>query len=152
MYTDNVQTLATSKLPADLLAQAQAGTLLPNDQTNTNPSWAWAAGSGISTIDDLATWVKALVGGNLLKPDLQQQRLQDLVKTPIPDVAYGMGLGKLGPQFYGHTGELPGYNSYMGYDPVNKVTVVVWSNLAPGADGLALAHMIANDLIAKLYS
>ena len=62
-----------------------------------------------------------------------------------------MGLGKLGPDFYGHTGELPGYNSYMGYDPVNKVTVVVWSNLAPGANGRAPASTIAKELISDMY-
>jgi D-alanyl-D-alanine carboxypeptidase len=151
MYTDNVQTLATSKLPADLLARAEAGTLLPNDESNANPSWAWSAGSGISTIKDLATWVEAMVAGNLLNPKLQQQRVKDLVATQSPAILYGMGLARLGAQFYGHTGEQPGYNSYMGYDPVNKVTVVVWSNLAPGAKGTAPATTIARELIDNMY-
>ncbi|WP_368882271.1 serine hydrolase, partial [Shewanella algae] len=52
---------------------------------------------------------------------------------------------------YGHTGELPGYNSFMGHDPVNKVTLVVWTNLAPAVDGKDLATTIAAALINMLY-
>ncbi|MEF2979130.1 serine hydrolase domain-containing protein [Subtercola sp. YIM 133946] len=155
MYTDNVQTLATATLPADLLAQAQAGTLLPNDFTATNPSWAWSAGAGISTIGDLATWVEALGGGtgDLLNADMQQQRMQSVIGVPnsAGGAGYGWGIARMGPIFYGHTGELPGYNSYMGYDPVNKVTMVVWTNLAPSADGRPPAATLAADLIGELY-
>lgn len=154
MYTDNVFTLASSKLPPDLLAQAQAGTLLPNDQTNANPSWAWSAGSGISTIGDLATWVEALGGGSLLEEDLQEQRLRDVEPVPVsllPDPHYGWAIAKIG-QLYGHTGELPGYNSFMGYDPVNKITLVVWANVAPMADGEPPAATIAVDLIDEIYA
>lgn len=98
MYTDNVRTLAESKLPADLLAQATAGTLLPNDQTAANPSWGGAAGAGISTIGDLATWVQALVGGGLLSPALQRQRLQSMQPTaPSSGAAYGWGDRPDGP-------------------------------------------------------
>lgn len=153
MYTDNVRTLATSKLPADLLAAAHAGTLLPNDDTNVNPSWAGAAGGGISTIRDLATWVKALVGGStLLNSDLQKQRITSVI--PISKgatLAYGWGIGEFRPGVFGHTGELPGYNSYMSYTPSKKVTVVVWTNLAPAADGTEPAKFIANRLIDTLY-
>jgi len=150
MYTDNVRTLATSVLPADLLAQAEAGTLLPNDQTDVNPSWAWAAGSGISTIRELATWVEAMGSGALLDDDLQQRRLSDVVVTANGDAAYGMGIAQFG-SLYGHTGELPGYNSFMGYDPVNHVTVVVWTNLAPAANGKAPATTIARAFIENMY-
>lgn len=153
MYTDNVLTLSSSKLPADLLAAAHAGTLLPNDQTNVNPSWAGAAGGGISTIRDLATWVKAIVGGStLLNSDLQKQRLKSV--SPISKgatLAYGWGIGELRPGIYGHTGELPGFNSYMSYDPSKKITVALWTNLAPAADGTEPAKFIANRLIDTLY-
>src|SRR4030095_5545097 len=42
-------------------AAARAGTLLPNDFTRLNHSLAAAAGGVISTADDLATWIRALV-------------------------------------------------------------------------------------------
>ena len=30
---------------------------------------------------------------------------------------------------YYHGGEMPGFNSFMGYDPDNDVSLVIWTNL-----------------------
>ncbi|KJL35186.1 serine hydrolase domain-containing protein [Microbacterium azadirachtae] len=152
MYSTNVDTMESNVLPPDQLAQATAGTLLPSDSTNLNPSWAGAAGAGISTIRDLAHWVEALGSGALLGPTLQKERLASVqpVPVPLPDPKYGWGIAKIGP-LYGHTGELPGYNSFMGYDPVQKVTIVVWTNLAPAADGRPPAATIATSLMKSIY-
>lgn len=155
MYSTNVDTMETSELPPDQLAQAKAGTLLPGDTTELNPSWAGAAGAGVSTIRDLAHWVEALGGGGLLSPTLQKERLASVQPVPIPlpplpDPQYGWGIAKIGP-LYGHTGELPGFNSFMGYDPEQKVTIVVWTNLAPAADGRPPAATIATTLMTSIY-
>jgi len=152
MYSTNVDTMESSALPPDQLAQAKAGTLLPGDTTNLNPSWAGAAGAGISTIRDLAHWVEALGSGAVLGPTLQKERLASVQPVPValPDPKYGWGIAKIGP-LYGHTGELPGYNSFMGYDPVQKVTIVVWTNLAPAADGRPPAATIATSLMTSIY-
>src|SRR6266481_7475440 len=45
----------------EVQAAARAGTLLPKDYTGVNHSNAAAAGGVISTADDLATWIRALV-------------------------------------------------------------------------------------------
>jgi len=152
VYGTNMDTLTDPALPEAMQAAAKDGTLQPNDVTDVNPSWAWAAGAGISTADDLVTWVQALVGGQLLKPDLQAQRLASVQPTS-PDsgsAEYGWGIAKMGPMF-GHTGELPGFNSFMGHDPVNKVTLVVWANLAPAANGQDPATTMAKGIIGKVY-
>lgn len=152
MYTDNVRTITTFELPADLQAQAEAGTLLPNDQTDANPTWAGAAGAGISTIGELATLFEGIVGGELLDPDLQEQRLQSGI-PPVPEApsTYGWGLIHSASGFYEHGGLINGYNSSVGYDPVNKVTVVVWTNLSTDASGAPPAATIANALIDQMY-
>lgn len=154
MYMDNVLTIASSKLPADLIARAQAGTLMPKDCTNSNPSWAWAAGQGISTAGDLATWAEAITGGKVLNPEMQKVWL-DSPRPVDPNDAggalYGLALVKFG-NLYGHTGELPGFNTFMGSDPVNKVTLVVWTNLAPSADGRDPAAAISRALLGELYA
>ncbi|SDL70685.1 serine hydrolase domain-containing protein [Microbacterium azadirachtae] len=155
MYSTNVDTMASNVLPPAQLAQAKAGTLLPSDTTRLNPSWAGAAGAGISTIRDLAHWVEALGSGAVLGPALQKERLASVEPVPVPlpplpDPQYGWGIAKIGP-LYGHTGELPGYNSFMGYDPVQKVTIVVWTNLAPAADGRPPAATIATSLMKSIY-
>jgi D-alanyl-D-alanine carboxypeptidase len=155
MYGDNVLTMGSPPaLPVAMQAAAKAGTLRPNDYTDANPSWAWSAGAGISTANELFTWVRALVGGTLLNAEMQKKRLDSMLPLDPANGAaaqYGLGLAKMGP-FYGHTGELPGYNSFMGHDPVNDVTLVVWSNLGPAVDGRDPASAIARALMANVYA
>ena len=50
-----------------------------------------------------------------------------------------------------HTGEVPSFNTFAGTDPQNKVTIVVWVNLDPTADGRAAATLIAKGLIDEMY-
>ncbi|QCQ90680.1 serine hydrolase domain-containing protein [Rhodococcus sp. SGAir0479] len=152
MFGTNMDTLTDPALPEPMQAAARNGTLAPNDVTDVNPSWAWAAGAGISTANDLVTWVQALAGGRLLGADLQAQRLASVQPT-APDngaAQYGWGIAKMGPMF-GHTGELPGFNSFMGHDPDNKVTLVVWANLAPAADGQDPATAMAKEILGQVY-
>ena len=154
MYGNNVLTMGSPpSLPNDMQVAARAGTLAPGDCTEANPSWGWAAGAGISTANDLVAWVEALVSGKLLNPDLQARRLASVlpIEPSNPNSAsYGWAIAKFG-NLYGHTGELPGYNSFMGHDPVNRVTLVVWANLAPTVDGRDPATAIARALIGLLY-
>jgi D-alanyl-D-alanine carboxypeptidase len=63
---------------------------------------------------------------------------------------YGLALAKFGA-LYGHTGEVPGFNTFAATDPENTVTIVVWVNLDPTADGRAAATLIAKELIDEMY-
>jgi D-alanyl-D-alanine carboxypeptidase len=49
--------------------------LRPVDYTQQNSSYATAAGGAISTADDLATWIRALVSGQVFDADVQKQWL-----------------------------------------------------------------------------
>ncbi len=155
LYTfgTNVGTIDSLVLSPEIQAGAKAGTLEPMDVTDLNPSWAWSAGAGISTAGDLADYVEALAGGGLLSPKMQQQRI-DSVKPVNPSdpasAGYGLALAGFGG-LYGHTGELPGANSFMGHDPNTGVTVVTWASTAPAADGNAPAVEMAKAVIAELY-
>lgn len=155
MYGNNVLTMGSPPaLPDSMQAAAHAGRLAPRDQTRMNPSWGWAAGAGISTAHELVAWVQALVGGELLNADLHARRLASVNAVDPNDpnsASYGWGIARFG-DLYGHTGELPGYNSFMGHDPVNAVTLVVWSNLAPAVDGRDPATTIARALIGMIYA
>ncbi len=141
LYGGSSYALVDAPYPAELQAAAKAGTLKPNDDTAQNPSYAFAAGGTISTADDLATWMRALVGGKLFDADHQRQWLDSLeAEDPSkPDgQKYGYGISEItfGPNsIYFHGGEMPGYNSFMGYDPVNDVTLVIWANLTLSLDG-----------------
>lgn len=153
-YGTNVETMDQPSLSADRLAAVASGELKATDATNANPSWTWAAGQGISTANDLATWVEAMVGGELLDREVQDLRMASIQPTDIDDpesAGYGYNIAQMGP-LLGHTGELPGYNSFMGYDPVNEVTIVAWGNLAPTADGEDPAVTLVRRLIPLVYA
>ena len=78
LYGSSSYALVDAPYPADLQAAAKAGTLKPNDATWQNPSYAFAAGGAISTADDLAIWMRALVGDKLFDADHQRQWLDSL--------------------------------------------------------------------------
>ena len=144
--------------PADLQAAAKAGTLKPNDDAGQNPSYAYAAGAAISTADDLAIWIRALVGGKLFDADYQRQWLdslepQDPSKPGGQKYGYGISLITFGPNsVYFHGGEMPGYNSFMGYDPVNDVTLVIWTNLTLSLNGQPTANSIMLRMLDQIYT
>ena len=75
--------------------------------------------------------MRALVGGKVLNADYQRQWLASLVPQdpgkPLGlKYGYGISLITFGPNsMYFHGGEMPGYNSFMGHDPVNDVTLVI---------------------------
>ncbi|HEY2204667.1 MAG TPA: serine hydrolase domain-containing protein [Pseudonocardia sp.] len=141
-FGTNVSTIDTYALPAAQQAAAVAGTLRPNDETNANPSWAFTAGAAISTVGDLATYVRALVGGGLLNERFQKLRLDSIQPTDPADPAaagYGLGIARFGP-LIGHDGQIPGFMTFMGYDPKTDLTIAIGTNLAtvPSGEGSAL--------------
>jgi CubicO group peptidase (beta-lactamase class C family) len=143
--------------PPEIRAAAKAGTLIPTDFTDLNPSWAWAAGGVISTATDLARWIEALVGGQLLDAAYQRtwrESLQPTNPSAPNGLQYGYGIVqvRVGPnRILFHNGELPGYNTFAGYDPVNRVTLVVWTSLPVSVDGMGPAETIAGKLFASIY-
>jgi CubicO group peptidase (beta-lactamase class C family) len=137
-------------LPPDRQEAARAGTLRPNDVTDVNPSWAWAAGAVISTPSDLARYVKALVGGGLLDPQMQRERLDSLRTVPHSPNRYGYALLTLGP-LIGHTGDFPGFNSVMYYDPKRQLAIVAYTTLNNTPDGRLGAEELMKALFAQFY-
>jgi D-alanyl-D-alanine carboxypeptidase len=97
------------------------------DSTQWSPTFAWAAGQVVSTLPDLHRWAIALGTGSLISKQAQQQRLK-----PNP---YSVGEGReylfcLGNDhgWLLHTGDIPGYNTTIGYLPKKKAVIVVMAN------------------------
>jgi D-alanyl-D-alanine carboxypeptidase len=117
-----------------------------------------AAGGAISTADDLSTWMRALVGGKVFNSDYQGQWLGSLEPQDpaAPDgQKYGYGISQIsfGPNHvYFHGGEMPGYNSFMGYDPVNDVTLIIWTSLTVALDGKPTANTIMLQMLDQIYA
>jgi D-alanyl-D-alanine carboxypeptidase len=144
LFGTNVSTIDGAALSPEDQAKAVAGELLPNDVTDLNPSWGWAAGAASSTIGDLATYVEALVGGGLISPELQQARL-DSVRG-----GYGLAMAKFG-HMIGHNGSLPGYQSFMVHDPERDLTLIVFANIQATPAGRGAADLMAGALMGALY-
>jgi CubicO group peptidase (beta-lactamase class C family) len=63
------------------------------DVTEMDTSWAWAAGAMVSTTADLARFYQALLGGQLLAPELlKQMRTTVDASQPGRGMRYGLGL------------------------------------------------------------
>jgi D-alanyl-D-alanine carboxypeptidase len=137
---------------------ARTGTLKPNDYTTLNPTYAWAAGGAISNANDMATWIQALVSGHVFNAKYQQLwlsslRPEDPRKPDGQEYGYGITKLKWGPDsFYYHGGETAGYNSFVGYDPVNKVTLIVWSNLTVDLDEMTTADTLTVKVLDQIYT
>ncbi|MFJ3963045.1 serine hydrolase domain-containing protein [Streptomyces sp. NPDC090036] len=118
------------------------------DASAWNPSWGWAAGAMISTMDDLRSWVPTLVGGRLpdggrlLEPGTQAQRLR-MLPTGYPDVGYGLGIAEL-DGWVGHNGELPGYETIAVRLPQERATMVIVVNSDVDGKFGSLSSLIAN--------
>ena len=109
----------------------------------------------ISTPDDLVVWVDALVSGTLLDPATQQLRL-DSIQSLGPDYpqaegvyGYGYGIDRTGT-YYGHGGQITGYNTAMSRDPDTDTTVIVVATLTLAPDGTPVAPALANTVISAL--
>lgn len=114
----------------------------PYDCSHWNPSWAWAAGQMISTLDDLYRYAKPLATGELLSPAMQAERLKwepssekifsEEVNAFLPpgttvDYKYGFHIIDMDGGM-GHAGNVPGYNTFFSYIPERDATVIILVN------------------------
>ena len=160
MYGGSAYAMTDEPYPADIKAAALAGTLKPIDYTNQNSSYAHAAGGVISTGNNVETWIRALVSGKVFDADYQRQ-WQDSLQPEDPDhpdgqkYGYGISYQRFSPTaaMYYHGGELPGFNSFMGYDPDNDVSLVVWTNLTISpVDDKTTAQALLATLLDEIYT
>jgi D-alanyl-D-alanine carboxypeptidase len=155
--SSSVALVGTPPYSPDVKAAARAGTLKPNDYTNVNHSFAAAAGGVVSTAEDLATWIQALATGRVLDATYQRQWLN----SPRPEdpskpdgQTYGFGIGQLrwsANVIYFHGGETAGYNSFIGHDIANQMTLVVWTNLTVSLDEVPTANALMLKVLDQIY-
>lgn len=104
------------------------------DSTHWNPTFAGAAGQVISTLPDLHRWAIALGTGSLISKGAQQQRLKPNPYSVGEGRAYLFCLGN-DHGWLLHTGDIPGYNTTIGYLPKKKAVIVVMANTDIEAEG-----------------
>ncbi|HWO67570.1 MAG TPA: serine hydrolase domain-containing protein [Umezawaea sp.] len=106
------------------------------DATTMNPSWANAAGEMISTVDDTNRFLRALLGGRVLKRAQLAQMLttvdtNDLFRKILPGVRYGLGIMYVPNSCGGmwtHGGDIHGFKTRNGVTPDGSRSIVVSIN------------------------
>lgn len=154
LYGTNLDRHNSTALLERALVAVKEGKLSPNDLTDNDPSWAWAAGSGVSTAPELARFMRAQVMGGLVSSDLQKRRIESIAPTGSesfpPFVDYGLCLMKSW-DLYGHGGDIDGHSNFNGYDPMTGTTIIVFSNLRVAPDGRPTALTVAQEIVKELY-
>ncbi len=115
-----------------------------------------AAGSLVSSVDDLLRWNRALHGGKLLSKLRYTQ-----MTTPAGAAAsahYGFGIVRTtlhGQTVFAHSGGIFGFNTALLYFPDSRISVAVLANFDDGPPKMSgafeLAHMLAAYAIGKPY-
>ena len=118
-------------------------------------SQPYAAGSLVSTVDDLARWDAALQGGKLLKPASLQRAFSAYRLSDGTDTGYGYGfeVGQVqGVPMVGHGGGINGFSTYALRLPEQDLYVVVLANSdsGPVSPGV-VARKAAGVAIGKPY-
>ena len=112
-------------------------------------SLPYAAGSLVSTVDDLAKWDAAITAGRLLKPASWKQAFTSYTLTDGKPTGYGYGwdVGKLrGSPAIGHGGNINGFSTYAVRLPQEEVYVALLTNI--GSGGRAQPPLVARKAAA----
>ncbi len=146
-------------LPLSPQGEVITGPLL--DFTTQNPSWAWAAGALVSTLEDLGHFFRALLGGRLLPPRLLAEMLSTVtvppgsVPLPLYD-SYGLGLLEVetpAGRLIGNVGGIPGFLSLVLSTPDGRRQLGVMINVLAAPDPVYEAFtQVFRELGARLLS
>lgn len=116
----------------------------------------YAAGSLVSTVDDLARWDAAIASGKLLKPASWKRAFTPYTLSPGKSTGYGYGWGVgtlQGAPVVDHGGGINGFRTFALRLPEQKVFVAVLSNADSGnANPEVLAKKAAALAIGKPFS
>ncbi len=115
----------------------------------------YAAGSLLSSVDDLAIWNEALLAGKLIKRDSLQHAFSSFKLKDGTDARYGFGWfvsSYEGHRLIEHGGGIPGFTSYALIMPEDQVFVALLTNSAvQGRVPEPLAFRIACLALGKPY-
>ena len=97
-----------------------------------NPTWGWAAGAIVSTIEDLKIYLKALTEGKLTSKESHAERLKWSFNKN--GRKYGFGIFEVGDGFYGHNGSYPGFHNVSVHSPSSNITAIIFYNTQTNRD------------------
>ncbi len=91
----------------------------------------YAAGSLLSSVEDLSTWTRALHGGNVIKPESLKKACSPYILPNGANTHYGYGLQMgniLGSPTIEHGGGIHGFLSDLAYLPQEGICIAILTN------------------------
>lgn len=93
----------------------------------------WTGGAMVSTAADVARWIDCLYNAQVLEAETFEEMLQfeDVPFAYYPIDGYGLGVQRFeisGRIFWGHDGDIPGFNSVALHSPQDGFSLVVLVN------------------------
>jgi len=83
---------------------------------------------------------------------LDSPKPEDPKKPNGQKYGYGISQFSWGPNtIYFHSGELPGFNSKISFDPTNQLTLIIWTNLTVSLDGQQTANTLFVKMLDQIY-
>jgi D-alanyl-D-alanine carboxypeptidase len=140
--------------------------MIGKDVSDENISWAGPAGAAVSTVDDLATWIRALFGGRVIPPR-QLQEMSSLVSVntgqPITDTTpndpkgFGLDLGRqyianVGGSFWFYEGKSWGFRMIFAYWPQYDLVITTATNSQPPEDEDQLGRRVITGAFQALQN
>lgn len=114
-----------------------------------------AAGSLISTVEDLLKWNNALYSGKIIPNSLLELILKPYLVTERVDAYYGYGIEIMKSdgfgEYYSHRGGIPGFRAILTFIPSLQISIVTLQNIAADQEQLiSEAEKIKMDLLQTL--
>ena len=112
----------------------------------------YTAADVFTTASTLSQWAYYLFNSNFLSEESKNKmlifhRINDEIFT-----GYGLGVRRVlfdSKVYWGHTGGMRGYASYMFYDPVTKVSISMLNNQSRSENGPVLRHYMVEELLRE---
>ena len=116
-----------------------------------HPSRTWAAGAVVSSPSDMNRFMRALLDGELVKPE-SLEAMKDFVPSFVvgAPVLYGLGIMKISHpvgDLYGHGGVSIGYQNMTYYMPSEDISFSIAQNVGPGP-----TVAVSTDLLSKFLN
>ena len=119
-----------------------------------NPQWSFLFGAGLlySTVEDMYRWDQALMHSTLVSKKTLKAIFTPYTPSQYAGSKYGYGwfIAKnaiRGHRLIWHDGKIPGFRTYNGFYPHDRITLIVLSNLAT-LDEIALASEMQKIIFA----
>ncbi len=112
----------------------------------------YTAADVFSTASTLSQWAAYLFNSDFLSEESKNKmlifhRINDEIFT-----GYGLGVRRVlfdSKVYWGHTGGMRGYGSYMFHDPVTKVSISMLNNQSRSENGPVLRHYMVEELLRE---